>query len=74
MVASVGVVAIFIFQTFQVGGGLKYIIGQDVRVYHSESANQISKVVSYDNLTGVLTFSGASQVIGSGTYWSWNVI
>lgn len=60
--------------TFQVGGGLKYVTNQDIRIYHNESANQLSKVVSYDNITGVLTFSGASQVIGSGTYWSWNVI
>jgi len=60
--------------TFQVGGGLKYTPNSDVRIYHNESANQISKVVSYNNVTGVLVFSGASQIIGSGTYWSWNVI
>ena len=60
--------------TFQIGGGLKYVLGQQVRIYHNETANQISEVVSYNSGTGVLTFSGASQVVGAGTYWSWNVI
>jgi len=60
--------------TFQIGGGLKYVPGQQVRIYHNETANQISEVVSYNSGTGVLTFSGASQVVGAGTYWSWNVI
>lgn len=59
--------------TFQVGGGLKYEVGQSIRVYHNESANQVSSVISYDVMTGLLSFSGASQVIGSGTYWSWNI-
>ena len=60
--------------TFEIGGGLKYVSGQQVRIYHNESANQLCQVVSYNSGTGVLVFSGASQVIGSGTYWSWNVI
>lgn len=60
--------------TFQIGGGLKYVSGQQVRIYHNETANQISQVVSYNVGTGVLVFSGASQVVGAGTYWSWNVI
>jgi len=60
--------------TFQIGGGLKYVPNQDVRIYHNESANQVSKVVSYNVGSGVFVFSGASQVVGSGTYWSWNVI
>jgi hypothetical protein len=60
--------------TFQIGGGLKYVTGQQVRIYHNETANQVSTVVSYNVGTGVLVFSGASQVVGAGTYWSWNVI
>lgn len=60
--------------TFQISPGLNYTNNQDVRIFHSDSANQISKVVSYNISTGSLVFSGASQVVGSGTYWSWNVI
>jgi len=59
--------------TFQLSAGLKFQPNSEVRIYHNETANQISTVVSYNVITGVLVFSGASQVIGSGTYLIWNV-
>lgn len=59
--------------TFNISNGLSYSTGGKLKLVHDEFNNQNSVVVSYDSQTGVLVFSGATNVIGSGTYNTWDI-
>jgi hypothetical protein len=59
--------------TFNISTGLKFLSGDTIKLVHNEKNNQNSKVVSYNPENGVLVFSGATNVIGSGTYNSWDI-
>ena len=59
--------------TFNISTGLKFLSGDTIKLVHNEKNNQNSKVVSYSPETGVLVFSGATNVVGSGTYDSWDI-
>jgi hypothetical protein len=59
--------------TFNISTGLNFLSGDTIKLVHNEKNNQNSKVVSYNPENGVLVFSGATNVIGSGTYNSWDI-
>lgn len=59
--------------TFNISTGLNFLSGDTIRLVHNEKNNQNSKIVSYSPETGVLVFSGATNVVGSGTYNSWDI-
>ena len=59
--------------TLTIGTELSYSVAQSILVVYNLSNYQTSSVVSYDKTTGVLVFSGASSVVGSGTYSTWTV-
>ena len=54
---------------------LSYSAGQSISIYKNASNYQISNVISYDSVTGSLTFDDPSTVIGSpgSTGFSWIV-
>jgi hypothetical protein len=59
--------------TFNLSSGLNFRQGDNIKLVHNSTNNQNSKVVSYNNQTGVLVFSGATNVVGLGTYDTWDV-
>jgi hypothetical protein len=59
--------------TFNLSSGLNFRQGDTIKLVHNSINYQNSKVVSYNNQTGVLVFSGATNVVGSGTYDTWDV-
>jgi hypothetical protein len=59
--------------TFNISTGLKFLSGDSIKLVHDEKNNQNSKIISYSPETGMLVFSGATNVIGSGTYNSWDI-
>ena len=59
--------------TITVGTGLAYTTAQDILIAYDIDNHQVSMIVSYNPATGVLVFGAPSEVIGSGTYSSWNV-
>ena len=59
--------------TFNLSSGLNFRQGDTIKLVHNPTNNQNSKVVSYNNQTGVLVFSGATNVVGLGTYDTWDV-
>jgi hypothetical protein len=59
--------------TITIGTGLAYTVAQDILIAYDISNHQVSMITSYNPGTGVLVFGAPSEVIGSGTYSSWNV-
>jgi len=59
--------------TFTVGTDLSYFIGQKITILYNSTNYQKSVVVSYNKSTGELVFSGATEVIGNGTYSNWEI-
>lgn len=50
-----------------------YSVAQSILVVYDKDNYQTSSVLSYDGETGELVFSGASSVVGSGTYTGWTI-
>ena len=59
--------------TFNISTSLNFKQGDTIKLVHDEKHNQNSKVVSYNNQSGVLVFSGATNVVGVGTYDTWDI-
>jgi hypothetical protein len=61
--------------TFNISTNLGFIKGNRIKISHDLNNFQYSEVVSYEPNTGVLVFSGASDVVktGNGTFSNWNV-
>ncbi len=59
--------------TITVGTGLSYSVAQNIIIAYDGNNHQTSEVISYNSATGSLTFAAPSDVVGSGTYSSWNV-
>jgi hypothetical protein len=59
--------------TITVGTGLAYTVAQDISITYDLTHHQVSEVVSYDSVTGVLVFGAPSETIGTGTFSSWVV-
>jgi hypothetical protein len=59
--------------TFNISKNLIFKEGDKIKIVHDEKNSQNSIVVSYSPETGILVFSGATKVIGSGTYSSWDI-
>jgi hypothetical protein len=59
--------------TFTVDTNLSYFVGQKIIIRYNSTNYQKSVVVSYNQSTGVLVFLGATEVIGNGTYSSWEI-
>ena len=59
--------------TFNISKNLIIKQGDKIKIVHDEKNSQNSIVVSYSAETGILVFSGATKVIGSGTYSSWDI-
>ena len=59
--------------TLTVGTGLAYSVAQDVIISYNSTNHQVSEVVSYNPLTGVLVIGPPTVVTGSGTYSVWGV-
>ena len=59
--------------TFNISKNLIFKEGDKIKIVHDEKNSQNSIVVSYSAETGILVFSGATKVIGSGTYSSWDI-
>jgi hypothetical protein len=53
--------------------GLAYSVAQDVIISFDVNNHQVSEVVSYNPLTGVLVIGPPTVVTGSGTYSVWGV-
>lgn len=52
--------------------GLAYTVGQDITVVYNTTNYMAGPVVTYDKLTGALTFDSITT-LGSGSYSSWTV-
>ena len=59
--------------TITVGTGLAYTVAQSILIAFDINNYQNSEVISYNSGTGVLTFAAPTNVVGIGTYSSWNV-
>lgn len=61
--------------TFNISTNLGFVKGNKIKISHDLRNYQYSEVVSYEPNTGLLVFSGASDVVfsGSGTYSEWNI-
>ena len=59
--------------TITVGTGLSYTVAQDIIIAYDINNHQISMIISYDPVTGVLVFDTPSEVTGLGTFSSWIV-
>ena len=59
--------------TLTVGTGLAYSTAQDVIISYDLANHQVSSIVSYNSLTGVLVIGSPTTVTGSGTYSTWIV-
>jgi len=59
--------------TLTVGTGLAYSTAQDVLISYDLANHQVTSVVSYNSLTGVLVVGPPTTVTGSGTYSTWTV-
>jgi len=59
--------------TITVGTGLSYTVAQDIIIAYDINNHQISMIISYDSVTGVLVFDTPSEVTGLGTFSSWIV-
>jgi hypothetical protein len=59
--------------TITVGTGLAYTVAQDISITYDLTHHQVSEVVSYDSVTGVLVFGAPSETTGTGTFSSWVV-
>ena len=59
--------------TLTIGTGLAYSIAQDVVISFDINNHQVSQVVSYDPLTGILVIGPPTVVTGSGIYSVWGV-
>jgi hypothetical protein len=53
--------------TLTVNTGLDFIAGKKVRISHNYGKYQISEIVSYDPVTGILVFGAPTKVSGRGT-------
>jgi hypothetical protein len=59
-------------KTMTVGTGLSYSRQQDITVSYSNSIHMHGTVLTYDSVTGVMTFDSNTHS-GSGTYSNWEV-
>lgn len=59
--------------TLTIGLGLAYSVAQDVLIAYNATNHQVSSIVSYNPLTGVLVVGPPTVVTGSGTYSVWSV-
>jgi len=59
-------------KTMTVGTGLSYSRQQDITVSYSNAVHMHGTVLTYDSVTGVMTFD-ANTHSGSGTYSNWEV-
>jgi hypothetical protein len=53
--------------TLTVETGLNFIAGKEVKISHNYGKYQISEIISYDPLTGILVFDTPSKISGRGT-------
>ena len=61
------------FITLQANPGLSFVVGQFVQVIHDIDNYIFAQIQSYNSVTGLMVIA-PSQIVGSGTYDTWNIV
>lgn len=59
--------------SFNIGVGYGYSSAQSIIIVYDTNNFQECEVISYDLITGVLTFGAPTRTVGSGTHTSWTI-